>query len=104
MVFEWYLNDISCKGEYRDQVNKLISLCTENILELNVNETKGMIVDFRRKKSSPLSPLLVDGRTVVIVQHLKFLGSTISNHLKWELNIVVNGAAAVVLSNKVEII
>ncbi|KAK2186906.1 hypothetical protein NP493_185g06015 [Ridgeia piscesae] len=46
-----------------------------------------MIVDVSRKKSSPLSPLLIDGRTVEIVQHFKFLGSTISNNLIWEIHI-----------------
>ena len=45
-------------------------------------------MDFRRKKSSPASPLVIDGRTVEIVQHFKFLGSTISSNLKWELNVV----------------
>ena len=74
--------------EYRDQVKKLISWCNDNNLELNVNKTKEMIVDFRRKKSSPPSPLVIDGRTVEIVQHFKFLGSTISSNLKWELNVV----------------
>ncbi|KAK2183128.1 hypothetical protein NP493_318g01032 [Ridgeia piscesae] len=47
-----------------------------------------MIVDFRRKKSSPPSPLVIDGRTVELVQHFKFLGSTISSNLKLELNVV----------------
>ena len=54
-------------------------------MELNVSKTKEMIVDFRRKKS-PLSPL-IDGKTVEIVQHVKFLGSMISSDLKWELNV-----------------
>ena len=39
------------ESEYRDQVNKLINWCSENNLELNVNKTKEMIVDFRRNKS-----------------------------------------------------
>ena len=78
----------SDESEYRDQVNKLISWCSDNNLELNVNKTKEIIVDFRRKKSSPPSPLVIDGRTVEIVQHFKFLGSTISSNLKWELNVV----------------
>ena len=46
-----------------------------------------MIVDLRRKISSHLSPLLIDGRTVEIFQYFKFLGSIISNNLKWELNV-----------------
>ena len=76
------------ESEYRDQVNKLISWCNDKNLELNVNKTKEIIVDFRRKKSSPLSPLVIDGRTVEIVQHFKFIGSTISSNLKRELNVV----------------
>ncbi len=78
----------SDESEYRDQVNKLISWCNDNNLELNVNKTKEMIVDFRRKKSSPPSPLVIDGRTVEIVQHFKCIGSAISSNLKWEINVV----------------
>ena len=47
----------SDESEYRDQINKLISWYNDNSLELNVNKPKEMIVDFRRKKSSPPSPL-----------------------------------------------
>ena len=71
----------SDESEYRDQVNKLISWCNDNNLELYVNKTKGIIGDFRRNKSSR-SPLVIDGRTVEIVQLVKFLGSTISSNLK----------------------
>ena len=41
------------ESEYRVQVNKLISRCSENSLELSVNQTKENIMDFGRKKSSP---------------------------------------------------
>ena len=78
----------SDESEYRDQVNKLISWCNDNNLELNVNKTKEIIVDFRTKTSSPPSPLVIDDRTVEIVQYFKFIGSTISSNLKWELNVV----------------
>ena len=78
----------SDEPECRDQVNKLISWCNDNNMELNVNKTKEIIVDFRRKTPSPSSPLMIDGRTVEIIQHFKFLGSTISSNLKWELSVV----------------
>ena len=47
-----------------------------------------MIADFRRKKYSPPSSLVIDGRTIEIVQLFKCLGSTISSNFKWELNVV----------------
>ena len=47
-----------------------------------------MIVDFRRQKCYPPSHIVIDGRTVEIVQHFTFFGSTISSNLKWELNVV----------------
>ena len=47
----------SDESEYHDQMNKLISWYSKNNLDLNVNKTKQIIVDFRRKKSSPFLPL-----------------------------------------------
>ena len=46
-----------------------------------------MTVYFRRKKYYPLSRMLINDRTLYIVQHFEFSGSTMSNNLKWELNI-----------------
>ena len=43
----------SDESEYRDQVKKLISWCSESNLELNIHKTKEMTVYFRRKKSYP---------------------------------------------------
>ena len=40
------------------------------------------------RQISPPSPFVIDGRTVEIVQHFKFLGSTISSNAKWKLNVV----------------
>ena len=79
----------SDESENRDQVNKLISWCNDNNLELNVNKTKEIIVEFSRKQLVlPRLPLVIDDRTVEIVQHFKFLRSTISSNLKSELNII----------------
>ena len=51
-------------SEYRDQVDKFITWCMETNVELKVDKTKEIIVDLRRKKYSPISPLLIDGRTM----------------------------------------
>jgi len=64
-------------------------------------------VEFRRRKSYPPSLLLIDGRTVEIVQHFKCIGCTISSNRKWELNIVKivkKGPAASALFKKVNIV
>ena len=44
-----------------------------------------MIVDTRRERS-PIPPLVIKGERVEVVDTFKFLGSTISNNLKWEEN------------------
>ena len=64
--------------DYRDQVNKRMSWCSEHNLEFKVNKTKF----FRRNKPSHLSHILIDITIVEIVQHFKFLGSTICSNLK----------------------
>ena len=65
----------------------MINWFSEHNLELNVNKRKQIIVDFKRKKSTPLAPPLIDGRSVEIVHNFKFHGSVISNNLKLELHI-----------------
>ena len=70
---------------YFDEVSKLVEWCDSNSLELNVCKTKEMAIDFRINKSS-IEPLVIKGQAVDTVDTFKFLGSTISNDLKWESN------------------
>lgn len=44
------------ENSYREEINSFVEWCTENDLLLNVNKTKGLIVDFRGKeaKTPPL--------------------------------------------------
>ena len=71
---------------YRDQVDSLVSWCSDNNLELNVDKTKEIIIDFRKKKVEHI-PLTIQGKKVEIVYTFKFLGSLISYDLKWEKNV-----------------
>ena len=71
---------------YRGEVDRLVSWCSDNNLELNVKKTKEMIVDFRKKKGAPLQPLVINSQAVEMVDNFKFLGTVIDSDLKWEDN------------------
>ncbi len=57
-----------------------------NNLELNTLKTVEMIVDFRRN-SPALPPLTIMNSTVTAVESFRFLGTTISQDLKWDNHI-----------------
>ena len=63
-----------------------MSWCGRNNRELNTSRTKEIIIDFRRE-TSPVAPLLISGSLIEIVDSFKFLGTTISSGLDWEVNI-----------------
>lgn len=72
---------ISNKDElaYRE-VNQLVVWCDNNNLSLNVNKTKEITVDFRRKHTT-YNPLKINGSTVESVRSTKFLWVHITANL-----------------------
>ncbi len=60
--------------------------CSLNHLELNNLKTVEMIVDFRRNPPA-LPPLNIMDSTVAAVESFRFLGTTISQDLKWDNHI-----------------
>ena len=83
-TIEGLISDADETG-YRTEVDRLVLWCNNNDLELNVGKTKEMIVDFRAQKTH-IQPLTINGQEVEIVDKFKFLGTTISQDLKWEEN------------------
>ena len=71
--------------KYRNEVSRLVDWCMENDLELNVNKTKEVIIDFRKSSTTP-EPLTIDGQTVEQVSSFRFLGTLISEDLGWDSN------------------
>ncbi|KAF0025100.1 hypothetical protein F2P81_021981 [Scophthalmus maximus] len=65
---------------YREEVQQLINWCDINNLQLNVNKTKEITVDFRKKQKAH-TPLTINGSAVVSVQSTKFLGVHITDDL-----------------------
>ena len=74
------------ESHYTNQVDDLVQWCDENNLLLNASKTKEIVVDFR-KKSTHVPPLLINGEPIEKVETFKFLGTLISEDLKWDENI-----------------
>ncbi len=74
------------ESAYRQEVKELAVWCSLNNLELNTLKTVEMIVYFRRTPPA-LPPLTIMNSTVTAVESFRFLGTTISQDLKWDNHI-----------------
>lgn len=72
---------------YRELVDKILAYGDDNDLILNVDKTKELIMDFR-KKNQFLQPLVIKGMEVEKVESYKFLGLHVSSNLSWTINTV----------------
>ncbi len=92
------------ESAYKQEVKELAAWCSLNNLELNTLKTVEMIVDFRRNPPA-LPPLTILNSTVTAVESFRFLGTTISQDLKWDIHIdsiVKKGPAEGVLPSPTE--
>ncbi len=71
---------------YREEVAQLTEWCGANNLSLNVEKTKEVVLDFRRRNSIDHPPLTIDSSTVERVSSTKFLGVHITEDLTWTTN------------------
>ncbi|KAK3521260.1 hypothetical protein QTP70_001532 [Hemibagrus guttatus] len=74
------------ESAYRGEMDRLVSWCSTNNLELNFIKTVKMTVDFR-KDPAPLPPVILCDSPVTSVESFCFLGTTVTKELKWEQNI-----------------
>lgn len=73
------------EGEYRTLIDNFVEWSEQNHLRLNINKTREMVIDFRRKKT-PSQPLRIRGEEVEEVADYKYLGVVIDNGLDWKSN------------------
>ncbi len=59
--------------------------CNNNHLKLSISKTKELVVDYRRKRRSPV-PVIIQGEKVWRVDSYKYLGVQINNKLDWSHN------------------
>ncbi|KAK1795727.1 hypothetical protein P4O66_001210 [Electrophorus voltai] len=70
---------------YKEEVNQLVVWCNNNNLSLNVNKTKEIIFDFRRKNMVH-TPLTIHGTAIELVRSIMFLGVHITDDLTWTIH------------------
>ncbi|TKS65974.1 putative RNA-directed DNA polymerase from transposon BS [Collichthys lucidus] len=73
------------EGEYRTLIDSFVDWSEQNHLRLNINKTREMVIDFRRKKA-PSQPLRIRGEVVEEVEDYRYLGVVIDNRLDWKSN------------------
>jgi len=72
---------------YRELIDNILAYGEDNDLILNIDKTKELIMDFRKK--SILQPLIIKGTEVERVESHKFLGLRVSSNLSWTINTAV---------------
>ena len=70
---------------YKKEIASFVLWCEANFLQLNVEKTKELVVNFSRKKDS-ISPVIIKGQEVEIVQSYKYLGVHLDSKLDWKIN------------------
>lgn len=63
----------SDERNYREEVKFFTDWCVKNNLIFNVEKTKELVFDFRKKRPTH-SPVYINNTAVESVQHMKFLG------------------------------
>ncbi|KAK0134503.1 hypothetical protein N1851_029887 [Merluccius polli] len=83
LLFSLYTN--SCTSNHQWEIDHLATWCSQKNLELNALKTVEMVVDIR-ENAAPPAPITLGDSPVNTVEFC-FLGSIISQELKWKLNI-----------------
>jgi len=80
------LQDLSnSHSVYVEEVNKFVTWCNDNYLNLNVKKTKELIIDFRRNPEV-IPELTINGETVERVLEYKYLGTILDYKLSFDSN------------------
>uniref|UniRef100_A0A3Q3FR50 Centrosomal protein 78 n=1 Tax=Labrus bergylta TaxID=56723 RepID=A0A3Q3FR50_9LABR len=73
------------EGEYRELVDKFVEWTGRYHLILNLDKTREMVINFRRKRTEP-PPLCILGEDVSVVEEYKYLVVNIDDRLNWKAN------------------
>ena len=63
-----------------NEIDHVVKWCGDNNPSLNVNKTKEIVIDFRKRKGEH-APVYINGDEVERVESFRFLGGQITNNL-----------------------
>ena len=72
-------------SHYRHEIDNFVDWCDKNYLVLNVDQTKEIVIDVRKKKVV-LSPVIIKGAEDEWLETYKYLGIVLDNALRWKEN------------------
>ena len=73
------------ESQYIKEVNWAVDWCRKNKLHLNASKTKEIVVDLRRRPNTKALVNIFD-QPITLTESFTFLGSYISQNLKWDIN------------------
>ena len=82
---EWCDDFTEWCDDFTEWCDDFTEWCDESYLELNVNQTKEMIADIRRRRHTDRA-VEIDDEKVEIIHSYKYLGTIFEDTLKWDLN------------------
>ncbi len=74
------------ESTYRWEIDHLVTWCHQHNLELYAVKTVEMVIDFRKNPALP-APIILCNSPVETVDSVRFLGTIITQDLKWKLDI-----------------
>eukprot|EP00061_Rhincodon_typus_P007916 g30069.t1 len=74
------------ESKYRRETEGLVTWCNENNLSLNIEKTKELIIDFRKKGGEHTSTY-INRTEVERVESIKFIGVTMTDDLSWSSHV-----------------
>uniref|UniRef100_A0A8C6M681 Reverse transcriptase domain-containing protein n=1 Tax=Nothobranchius furzeri TaxID=105023 RepID=A0A8C6M681_NOTFU len=73
-------------SEYRRGTLDFVDWCQQNHLLINAGKTKELVVDFRRRRPTTVTPVNIQGVGIEIVDSYRYLGVHLNNKLDWSHN------------------
>ncbi|KAJ8050557.1 RNA-directed DNA polymerase from mobile element jockey [Holothuria leucospilota] len=87
-VITGYLSGDKGTDRYFSVIDTFVEWCDSHFLQLNVMQTKEIIMDFRKNKANGHMPVVIHGSVVEQVPEYKYLGTRITNNLDWSSNTI----------------